>query len=229
MVRAQHAEEWHDNLQPVGFSKPTEYSKPRCYLSPTSIIQSMSIDSTPISAMTLEETEWVTRAKAGDERATACLIGRYRARVVRLAARTLHRSGDSEDVAQDAFIQAFRNLKNLKSDEAFSTWLYRIVIRMCIDRSRRFWWSKETPVDIDDERTQAAESSSDTKILVEQLLNKLSPANRATLVLRVVEGLEYEEISKILSIPVGTVRSRLCAARVQFRKLWREASQESEE
>jgi RNA polymerase sigma-70 factor (ECF subfamily) len=65
--------------------------------------------------------------------------------------------------------------------------------------------------------------------LVEQLLNKLSPANRATLVLRVVEGLEYEEISKILSIPVGTVRSRLCAARVQFRKLWREASQESEE
>jgi RNA polymerase sigma-70 factor (ECF subfamily) len=177
--------------------------------------------------MTLEEVEWVQKLKQGDQKAASSLLCHYRGRVVRLAARTLGRESEAEDVAQDAFIQAFRNIGSLHDNEAFSTWLYRIVVRLCVDRSRRFWWSREKTVERGLENRAAQSGEIETQIVTRQLLDKLSPVLRATLVLRLVEELEYEEISKILGIPVGTVKSRLAAARTQFRQLWREAGNET--
>ncbi len=168
----------------------------------------------------LDERSWVARARVGDEAAFAWLLSRYRKRAVRLAAHVLRRDADAEDVAQDAFIQAFRNLRKLESDASFSTWLFRIVVRLSIDRTRSARWTRETGGDDVEGVELSSASAIETRIVVEQLLDRLTPAVRAALVLREIEGLEYDEIAAVLAVPVGTVRSRLHAARAQFRELW---------
>src|SRR5579875_3369398 len=84
-----------------------------------------------------EEVLWVARARTGDEAALRWLLGRYRSRAVPLAAHILRRHPDeAEDVAQQAFVRAFRSLPRLRGDAGFAAWLYRIVVRLCLDRQR---------------------------------------------------------------------------------------------
>lgn len=173
-----------------------------------------------------EEAGWVARAKAGDEAAYHWLLERYRTRVVRLAAHVLRRDGEAEDVAQEAFLRAFRRLPSFQGEGRFSAWLFRIVVRLCLDRQRLARWTAETseePLPIAASFSDAA----DTRLLVGMLLDQLSPPMRAALVLRELEGLDYDEISRALGIPVGTVRSRLHAARAEFRQLWLSAQEDA--
>jgi RNA polymerase sigma-70 factor, ECF subfamily len=176
-----------------------------------------------------EEADWVLRARAGDEESCGRLLGRYRDRAVRLASHVLGRPSEAEDAAQEAFIRAFRHIGSYRGESRFYTWLYHIVVRVCIERQRRARWKAETPLEEHWALHTLVDRScqSDTRLLVEALMKELSPAIRATLVLREVEGLEYEEIAEVLAIPVGTVRSRLNAARSQFRKLYEAAMQET--
>src|SRR5713226_532998 len=90
-----------------------------------------------------EEADWIVRARAGDESAISWLIARYRLRVVRLATHILRRPGEAEDVAQEAFVRAFRNLRSFRSQGRFYTWLYQIVVRLCLDRQRLARWDSE--------------------------------------------------------------------------------------
>lgn len=175
-----------------------------------------------------EEARWVARAQAGDAAAQRWLLGRYRARIVRLAAHVLRGEADAEDVAQEAFVQAFRHLSSLRRDGAsFGPWLRRIAVRRCLDRLRRAGRRLEAPADEAREGAdRGGEARADTRLLVEALLDKLSAPLRAALVLRECEGLDYDEIADILRVPVGTVRSRLHAARAQFRALWLAAESE---
>src|SRR5205823_578806 len=161
-----------------------------------------------------EEAAWVDRARAGEEAAFRWLLSRYRERAVRLAAHVLRRPDEAEDVAQEAFIRAFRNLRSFRGDGRFYTWLYQIVIRVCLDRRRLSRWTAETPTeDLPHEAGGPLESvGANSRLLVEALMNRLSPPMRAALVLRELEGLEYDEIAQVLGIPIGTVRSRLNAA-----------------
>ena len=183
----------------------------------------------PGLALDAEEAEWILRARAGDEDSCGRLLGRYRERAVRLASHVLGRPSEAEDAAQEAFIRAFRHIGSYRGESRFYTWLYHIVVRVCIERQRRARWKAEAPLEehwalhclVD------RSSQSDTRMLVEALMRELSPPIRTTLVLREVEGLEYEEIAEVLSIPLGTVRSRLNSARAQFRKLYDEAMQET--
>ena len=173
-----------------------------------------------------EETRWIARAIAGEEAAHRWLLERYRQRAVRLAAHVLRRSDEAEDVAQEAFIRAFRSLRNYRGDGRFYTWLYHIVVRTCIDRQRLARWNRETPLE---QKTELAtiEDDAQTRLLVEALLDRLSPTVRAALVLFEIEGLEYQEIAEVLDIPVGTVRSRLNSARAQFRAMYSAAMKET--
>ena len=178
-----------------------------------------------------EEARWIARARAGDTAAIDRLITRYRQQAVRLAAHVLRRPEEAEDVAQEAFVRAFRNLRAFRGECRFYTWLYAIVVRICLDRRRLARWDAETPVETFSEPFEAEGVLADgveTRLLVETLLDRLTPPMRAMLVLRELEGLEYEEIARVLEIPVGRVRWRLHAARAQFRELWQRAHEEVE-
>lgn len=181
-----------------------------------------------LDAAVLDRTEaqWIARARLGDEAAFGLLLAKYRQRAMRLATHVLRRESEAEDVAQEAFIHAFKSLGKLESDVSFSTWLFRIVVRVSIDRTRRARWTRETSIEREIDRAASSSESIETRMVVEQLLDRLTPAARAALVLREMEGLEYGEIATVLRIPVGTVRSRLNAARSQFRKLWLESQSE---
>lgn len=178
-----------------------------------------------------EEVVWVARVRTGDAAAIRWLLARYRAGAVRLAAHVLARRhvDEAEDIAQEAFVRVFRSLPQLRSDEGFSAWLYRIVVRLCLNRQRSARWQREiaTGESLESSHYAASESEGvDTRLLVETLMQQLAPRLRAALALRELEGLEYEEIARILGIPIGTVRSHLNTARARFRELWLAATDE---
>lgn len=184
-----------------------------------------------------EETRVLARARTGDETAFAWLLFRYRPLVLRLAAHVLRgggASGEAEDAAQEGFIRAFQNLPAFRGGNgndaanSFRAYLCRITLRVCLDRRRRASWRAEVSADnAFFAATPDAAPSADARLLVEQLLDALSPPLRAALVLRELEGLSYDEVARVLNVPVGTVRSRLSAARAQFRVLWLQAEQET--
>jgi RNA polymerase sigma-70 factor (ECF subfamily) len=178
------------------------------------------------SAPDREEEAWVSRARGGDHEAFGWLLSRYRNRAVRLAAHVLRCPGDAEDVAQEAFVLAFRNIRSYRGQGRFYTWLYAIVVRVCLERKRSARWRSEAPMDALPD-APAARTGTDERLLVEALLDRMTPPMRAALVLRELEGMEYEEIAQTLRIPVGTVRSRLNAARGQFRTLWQAILEET--
>jgi RNA polymerase sigma-70 factor (ECF subfamily) len=177
------------------------------------------------------EMEQIERACAGDAGAVDWLVSRYRVRVVRLAAHVLGDAEEAKDAAQDAFIHAFRSLGGYRNEGRFYTWLYSIVVRVCLDRRRLAWWRRERPLETPDDGFAASGGEiADVELLIvaKSLMAQLSPPMRAMLVLRELEGLEYEEIAQVLRIPVGRVRWRLHAARAQFQELWQRAVEETE-
>jgi RNA polymerase sigma-70 factor (ECF subfamily) len=175
-----------------------------------------------------EERAWLDRCAEGDERAIRWILNRYRDRVVRLAAHVLHNPREAEDVAQEAFVKAFRQIGQFRGESGFYAWLYRIVINLCLDRMRRKCMTAEMPLEDGGLPCLAASAPDmDKRLAVEQVLNSLTPPMRAALVLREVEGMEYSEIAVVLEIPVGTVRSRLNTARDQFRRRWMAIQEEA--
>ena len=182
------------------------------------IIVSQVFDSQQIS----DQAYWVARCRRGDEAAMAALVAKHRRRLIRVAANLLRDSHEAEDVAQEGFVKAFREIRHLRDDRAFSSYIYRICVRLCMDRLRS---RRPEPGFV--EQTQKCEGPSiETRVLVERLLAKLTPELRATLVLREMEQLSYEEVAEVLHVPVGTVRSRLHTAREKFRALWYEDMKE---
>jgi RNA polymerase sigma-70 factor (ECF subfamily) len=167
----------------------------------------------------VEERELVRGCQRGDESAFRELLRRHRSRAVYMAAQILRDRTEAEDVAQEAFLQVFRSIQKFRGDASFSSWLYRIVVNLCLDRGRRAVGRMTVPLD-EERDLEAAGGAWETRLQVEALLGRLSGELRITLLLREVGGLSYEEIARELKIPVGTVRSRLSAAREQFRRLW---------
>jgi RNA polymerase sigma-70 factor (ECF subfamily) len=173
------------------------------------------------------ERAWLDRCAAGDERAIRWILDRYRDRVIRLAGHVLHNPREAEDVAQEAFVKAFRQIGQFRGESGFYAWLYRIVINLCLDRMRRKSSSSELPLEDTICNFVAINPDVEQRLSVEQVLNSLTPPLRAALILREVEGLEYAEIADVLSIPLGTVRSRLNTAREQFRRRWTALQEEA--
>lgn len=150
------------------------------------------------------------------------LIDRHRNRLIRTAANLLRDRYEAEDIAQEAFLKAFREIGKLREDRAFSGYLYRICVRLCMDRLRL----KRPELVEFDPGTPAAGNNIENKVVVEKLLAMMPIDLRTTLVLREMEQLSYEEVAEVMHVPVGTVRSRLHSAREKFRNLWIEATRE---
>jgi RNA polymerase sigma-70 factor (ECF subfamily) len=171
----------------------------------------------------LEELQWVQRCRHGDEAAMGALIAKHRTRLVRVAANVLRDSFEAEDVTQEAFLKAFREIHKLRDECAFSGYIYKICIRLCMDRLR----SRRAESMVLDKPEPSRGQQIETRVVVENLLGELTPELRLTLVLREMEQLSYEEVADMMRVPVGTVRSRLHTARERFRNLWIAATGEA--
>ncbi len=169
-----------------------------------------------------EELTWVGRCRKGDDTALTHLIHRHRNRLVRTATNLLRDRHEAEDVSQEAFLKAFRELHRLRDDRAFSGFLYRICVRLCMDRLRL---KRAEPAEFDSVQNHEG-GAIENRVLIERILDQLPADLRFTLVLREIEQLSYEEVAEYMHVPIGTVRSRLHSAREKFRKLWLEAMAE---
>jgi RNA polymerase sigma-70 factor (ECF subfamily) len=169
----------------------------------------------------------VERVQRGDKAAFDVLVRKYQHKIIKLVTRYVHDSTEALDVAQEAFIKAYRALPGFRGDSAFYTWLYRIAINTAknylVAESRR---PLDHGVDLQDPEQydmQARLSDMDTpeRLLlteeiqrtVEQAIEQLPEDLRTAIVLREIEGMSYEEIAETMSCPVGTVRSRIFRAR----------------
>ena len=165
----------------------------------------------------IDEPQMVRRCQAGEEYAFRELMRRYRGRAVYLATQILRDPHEAEDVAQEAFLRVFRSIRKLRAGVSFNSWLYRIVVNLCLDRRRR----AAPPTVSLEECTElaAAAEPPETRLQIDALLSQLSEELRVTLLLRVTAQLSYAEIARELRVSVGTVGSRLNAAREQLRAL----------
>lgn len=165
--------------------------------------------------------EAVERVRAGDTAAFQRIVDATSARLVRLGARMLGNVVDAEDVVQEAYVKAYRALVSGEFDGRanVATWLYRIVTNQAIDamrgRARR-----PKPTDTADE-TSSDLASAEQKLALAELsdwMDELPPDQRATLVLKAVEGMTSPEIAEILQCSEGAVEQRLVRARAALRK-----------
>lgn len=179
--------------------------------------------------MTTEDTDQqlVERVQAGDKSAFNLLVLKYQHRVLKLVGRFVNDPAEAEDVAQEAFLKAYRALGAFRGDSAFYTWLYRIAINTA---KNALVSSRRRPVDFDldlqdpdqyDRHAKLKEADTPEGVLltdeirevVERALEQLPEDLRTAIVLRELEGLSYEEIAEAMDCPVGTVRSRIFRAR----------------
>jgi len=162
--------------------------------------------------------ELIEQVRSGNEEAFARLLKHYTPYVYRTAFAFLHDGHESEDVAQEIFLKVYRSIRELQDISAFNAWLKRIITNTCLDRLRK---QRPTPVP-DAKLNQIMEKSSqkgDRNLEMQEAINQLIPEYREALILREWQGYDYQEIATLLSIPLGTVKSRIHGARVQLRKI----------
>ena len=170
----------------------------------------------------------VRRVQRGDKGAFDVLVLKYQHKLVKLVTRYVRNPAEAEDIAQEAFIKAYRALPQFRGDSAFYTWLYRIAINTAknavVSRDR-------SPVDYDLDRSSIDESydmqgrlkdsetpeglvlTDEIRQTVNAAIEQLPEDLRTAIVLRELEGLSYEQIAASMGCPVGTVRSRIFRAR----------------
>jgi RNA polymerase sigma-70 factor, ECF subfamily len=164
----------------------------------------------------------VELAVRGEAGSFAMLVARHRQRAIRIAYGIVHNPSDAEDAVQDAFIRAYRSLAQFRGSARFSSWIYRIVVNESV-RMVRGRHSTVENVDLSSECASREHVDTERVLMVRECLASLPEKLRVVLALRGEEELDYSEIAEILSVPVGTVRSRLHEARRLFARCWKEA------
>jgi RNA polymerase sigma-70 factor (ECF subfamily) len=170
------------------------------------------------------DADLVSRAQAGRLDAFEELVRRHRLGTYRVALRMLGDASDAEDATQDAFVQAWRNLAGFRADAAFSTWMYRIVTNRCLNMLRARRRTEPLP------ETQEAPASRPDRIAearwqvqdLQRAIGRLTPEQRAPLVLRELEGCSYQQIAEALELSIPAVKSRLHRARLELLSAMRE-------
>src|SRR6478736_1354268 len=174
-----------------------------------------------------DDGQLIRSACNGDTAAYGVLVRKYQ---VRLCTSLTHICGsldDAEDIAQEAFVQAYVKLRTFAGGSAFYTWLYRIAVNAAISRRRR----RREQTSVDSKREELGlepldnGGRADERVLreeravqVRRALGRLSDEHRKILVLREIDDCDYDQIANILELPVGTVRSRLHRARLQLKE-----------
>jgi RNA polymerase sigma-70 factor (ECF subfamily) len=181
------------------------------------------------------DTDLVRRAQNGDAKAFDTLVTRYRGRVYSMTYHLVQNESDAWDLAQDAFIKAWRALPQFKLDSSFYTWLYRIAHNCAYD------WLRKRKIDsageFDDNRVDhqpdptaeavphafarpdKAMANAELGGRIRAAVARLSEEHRTAILLREVEGMQYDEIAKVMQTSIGTVMSRLFYARKKLQEL----------
>jgi RNA polymerase sigma-70 factor (ECF subfamily) len=180
------------------------------------------------SAPEVQDVDLVKRAQGGDARAFDALVTKYRGRVYSMTYSLVQNDSDAWDLAQEAFIKAWRALPGFKHDSSFYTWLYRIAINTAknaaVARSRS---PVEYDLDLqnsdesyelqarmaDHDTPEALAMAEEIRMVVEAAIDSLPEELRTAIVLRELDGQSYEAIAATMACPVGTVRSRIFRAR----------------
>lgn len=181
----------------------------------------------------LEDHRLLSGLQAGDERAYEQLIERFQAPIYNLAFRLLNDQADASDVLQEVFLKVFRNIGHFRGDCSLRTWLYRIAVNEAHNRRRWLFRHRrgETGIDVADDDSNTWEKplfdtsetpfdftmNREAQLLLEEGLAAINPVFRAALILREIEDMSYEEISAILEISIGTVKSRIVRGREALR------------
>lgn len=173
------------------------------------------------------DAELVARVQRGDKRAFDLLVRKYQQRIMALISRYIRNRSEIADVAQEAFIKAYRALPNFRGDSQFYTWLYRIAINSAknylASQSRRPQTASvdglepEQLADLAGQTDNASPErlllTAELKRVIDQAIADLPEELRTALLLREMDGLSYEEIAEVMECPIGTVRSRIFRAR----------------
>lgn len=170
----------------------------------------------------------ISQTLEGRSEAFGDLVRKYQNRLYNGMVHMLRNEAEAEDVVQDAFIRALTKLDTFHGNSGFYTWLYRIAFNVAVSRIRRRKPTVSLTVSNDESRQMEFEgnaaapdermSRSEDVCRLQDALGRLSEEHRSVLVLREMQELDYEAISEILDLPIGTVRSRLHRARSQLKE-----------
>ncbi len=177
-----------------------------------------------------DESTLIIRCQQQDHEAFGQLIDRYAGTMLNVIARAIGNQTDAQDVAQEAFVAAFKAITNFRVDSRFSTWLHRIAVNKAKDylrsqgrRQEREGFQhkgeegKDPILDVADERTpEHGASNKQTAFYLEQAIQKLSPLYREAFVLKHVEGMDYEEMTEILGAGKDVLKMRVYKARIRL-------------
>ena len=173
----------------------------------------------------MDELRTVAQAKQGDADAFALLVQTYETSVYRLALRMCGNAHDAEEVAQEAFMAAWKGLPSFRGESKFSSWLYQLTTNEAINFLRKEKRHRAvTPLEDEmepatgDTAQQAAEAK-ELQQALQQALDALTPEHRQIFLLRQMRQLSYEEIGRLLGLESGTVKSRLNRAKKQLRQI----------
>jgi len=170
----------------------------------------------------------VERAQRGDKSAFELLVAKYQRKLARLLSRFIRDPAEVEDVAQEAFIKAYRALPSFRGESAFYTWLYRIGINTAKNYLVAMGRRAPTSTEVEAEEAEGQEggellrdiNTPESLLLTKEIGNTVNAAIeslpeelRSAIQLRELEGMSYEEIAKLMDCPIGTVRSRIFRAR----------------
>ncbi|MBN2344490.1 MAG: sigma-70 family RNA polymerase sigma factor [Deltaproteobacteria bacterium] len=178
----------------------------------------------------MTDLDLVNRCRQGDEMAFSQLVQRYQRKVYTVALGMVKNPDDAMDIAQEGFVKVHRYIGNFQGTSSFYTWLYRIVVNLCIDHLRK---SGRYASDEYDERVHAQEGGGGVGVLstnlgnnpssnlgrkelaevMQKAIDELPPYHRAVILMREVEGMSYTDMAKTLNVSKGTVMSRLHHAR----------------
>ena len=166
-----------------------------------------------------EEQGLIRKSRQGDHEAFEALIRRHQRMIHSLTFRMSGSMADAEDLAQETFVQAFRQLDGFRAEARFSSWLYRIAINLCLNWKKRRERQAHLLADWQQSREDFQPADDHRARLVQDALMQLKPKQRAALVLTIYDGLNHAEAALVLGCSETTVSWRVFAARARLKKL----------